>query len=394
MARVGSVNRSTVVCRRFGRSGGFSLRRRDDLAGLILTATGLVAVLPEGVRAERWPEYQLQGSFQLPVGADVFDVLGDGRIVALVDDSVHLESALRSRSFGLYGVLPDAPPLEFPSFVRVSPDGLLIAVGDGFGQVGVFNIAPLTGRWISAAHYDAEWFDNRHLILTGGVGGSVSVLDTQSPDALNPVNPTIVVNKGIPGGIAFDSDFNLFTGNGFSDSGPIQTGDIMRFSSAAWMAIWTGGTPLDFITDGTLVVNVLSAASLGFDPRGNLYAGGGDFLAGTELDFTAVVRSSSLLDAASGNGPVNVENPSDVQRLDPDLPNDFDFYSVTFNPVTQELYVQNFGDSTTYRYVNVEIVPTASAWGLFAFTLLLITSGSLMLRLEARRRLALGSVIV
>ncbi len=386
MDHVKATGRFAVVSREFGgtRSAAHEGRRYFGSGFLLVFASLLV--LPEGVRAGTWPEYQSQGSFQLPIGADIFDVLRDGRIIVLVNENVHVESAVRSRSFGLHGVLPDAPPLEFPSFLRVSPDGLLIAVGDGVGQVGVFNIASLTGRWINAAHYEAEWFDNRHLTLTGAVGGSVTLLDTQSPDAMNPTNATIIVNKGIPGGVAFDADFNLFTGNGFSDSGPILTGDIKRFSNAAWMSAWSGGTPLNFISDGILVVNVLSAASLGFDPRGNLHAGGGDFLAGTELDFAAVVRSSALFDAVNGMGPVDVDDPDRVQRLDPDVPNDFDFYSVTFNVVTQEMYVQNFGESTAYAYVNVAIVPAASAWGLLAFSLLLITSGSLLVRTEERRR--------
>lgn len=343
-------------------------------------------VLPGGSRAETWPEYQPQPSFQLPSGADVFDVLVDGRIVVLVNHDVYLEDALRSRSFTLLGSLPDAPPLEFPSFVRISPSGTQLATGDGLGQVGVFSWPALTGRWFAAAHYEAEWFDDRHLLLTGGGGGSVSVLDTQSPDETNPVNPTIIVNKGIPGGATFDGDGNLFVGNGFSDSGPIQTGDIKRFPFAEWTTAWTGGPPLDFVSDGVLVVNVLSAASLGFDARGNLHVGGGDFLGGTEVDFAAVVRSTALFDAAKGKTPVDVADPALVQRLDPDAPNEFDFYSVTFNPVTRELYVQNFGDPTCYPYLNVSMVPAASTWGLLAMSLLLLSVGSIRLRTDPRRR--------
>lgn len=352
----------------------------NRLVAVVLTACW-VAAGDKAVMAGTGSGYQQISSFQLPTGTDVFDVLGDGRIIALVDDAVFVETAALSRTFSSPGTLPAAPPITFPAFIRVSPSGAKFAVGDNTGLVGVFNTVTLAGGWFNAAHFEAEWFDDIHLALSGALGGSVSLLDTQSSDPLNPVNPIVIVNKGVPGGITFDTEGNLYTGNGFSDSGPIQTGDIKQFSRAAWMIAWTGGPPLSFVSDGILVVNVLSAASLGFDSVGNLHVGGGDFVGGgAEIDTVAVVQASALLDALQGMGPVDADDPGKVQRLDPDALDDFNFYSVTFNPATQELIVQSFGANTAFAFVNPDGIPAVSQWGLLTLSLLLTIGGTLLLR--------------
>ena len=60
----------------------------------------------------------------------------------------------------------------------------------------------------------------------------------------------------------------------------VDTGWIKAFEPADWMAPLTGGDPVDFEAEQTLIADLLSAASLGFDGEGDLYVGGGDLYGG------------------------------------------------------------------------------------------------------------------
>jgi len=342
------------------------------------------------VWADGFPGYQYLHAFNLPAGASVFDVLNDGRLILLVGADVHVEAAAGSHDFAQAGTLPAA---DFPSFgaafIRLSPNGSRIAVGNNGGssfsnyQVGIFDADTLAGVWFVAGHFDAEWIDNSRLALTAGdfVNPSVvTVLDTTSPNPLVPVNITIVDNiGGASGGIAFDSEGNLYTGNGFQTSGPSGTGAVMAFPRASWMGALGGGPPLDFETDGVLIVDVLSASPLAFDGNGNLIVGGGDFSSGTDYDFVALIRASAVTDALNGGGAVDPVNPAELWRLDPDPANDFNFYSATSDPTLHRLYVRD-GGGPIHSYVDVSAIPALSQWGLTSMILLLMTAGTLIIR--------------
>ena len=58
-----------------------------------------IMLLPVQVRADAFDQYKLLGSFELPLGADVFEVLNDGRLVVLMNADVFLEEGFRSRTF-------------------------------------------------------------------------------------------------------------------------------------------------------------------------------------------------------------------------------------------------------------------------------------------------------
>ncbi|MFH1107776.1 MAG: IPTL-CTERM sorting domain-containing protein [Planctomycetota bacterium] len=312
-------------------------------------------------------------------------------MIVLVGDDVYVETAADSRSFAQTGTLPAA---DFPSFgaafIRVSPDGTQIAVGNNGGtsfsnyQVGVFDVNSLMGNWFAANHFDAEWIDSAHIALTAGdfVNPSVvTVLDTTSAHPPSPTNTTIIDNiGGASGGIAFDSAGNLYTGNGFQTSGPSETGAVKAFLHAAWTAALTGGTPLDFEAGGVLVVDVLSASPLAFDRQGNLLVGGGDFSSSGDTDFVALVRASTVSSALSGMGPADSNNPEQVRRLDPDAANDFNYFSVNCDPALGRLYVHDSGSATLHTYMDVSIIPTLSQWGLASMTLLLLTAATLVIR--------------
>jgi hypothetical protein len=352
-------------------------------------AVGLCVATAGRAAGDAFSGYGYLGTIALPVGADVFDVLPDGRILVLVDAAVFVESSPGSGGFVAHGILPDAPPLEFPSFVRVSPDGTRVAVGDGFASVGVFSFPGLSGQWLSAAHYDGAWWNNTQLALSGGTGNSVTLLDTDSPDPDEPTNPAVIVNTGIAGGIAFDVSGNLFTGTGFG-SPPHQTGDVRGFPSASWISVLSGAEPLDFLADGLEVVDVLSAASLGFDVEGNLHIGGGDFFGVGDLGFVALVRAVSVAASMNGDGPANTGDSEVVRLLDPQPENSFEFYSITYDPVRQRLLLQDFGDPRLHVYANFEPIPAVSVPAMIAA--LLATAGAGAVVLERLRRT--GSVAV
>jgi hypothetical protein len=404
----------------------------------VVFVVGLGAVGPGSVRAVRaaaFGGYGLVDHFLFPDGSGPFDVLADGRLITLAGADVYVESAPRSRSFTLLGALPDADIASFgAAFVRVSPDGTRFAVGNNGGtamsvavdqaleqaarggrrdavrvgsstmdraqrarrllasraaelagtgtfEVGVFALSGLSGEWFAAGHFDAEWIDDRHLAIAGGDFGSpavVTALDTESVDPADPVNPIIIDNiGGASGGVAFDEAGNLFTGNGFSTIGPSGTGVVKAFADSDWMAAMSGGTPPDFENDGTVIVDVLSASPLDFDGEGNLLIGGGDFFGSGEGDFAAIVRSAVVSAALSGSGPADVNDPTNVRRLDPDLSSEFNFYSVRYNEVTGEMYVR---DGRVFAYQDVMGVPAASSWGLTVMALAMLAAGTLAVR--------------
>jgi hypothetical protein len=325
--------------------------------GIALTCLG---GLTAPASADDFSAYQLDRSFGLPSGVSSFDVLGDGRVVAMVNAEVMVETAVGAGTFASAGVLAGAdvsPGSYATAFVRVSPDGTRFAVGNNGGssfgnpRVGIFSASTLVGDWFPASHYDAAWIDNQHLALTAGVFGNpgvVTALDTSSTPS-SPTNVTLVDNiGGASSGIAFDDAGNLYTANGFDGAGASDTGWVKAISAATWQSALSGGTAADFELDGTLIVDALSGGALGFDADDNLHIGGSDLFGSGQGNFGALVRNTSVAGALGGN-VADVQNPSDVRQFDPDTANAFNVYDVNFNDVTGELYFRE--GETVYSYV-------------------------------------------
>ena len=133
----------------------------------------------------------------------------------------------------------------------------------------------------------------------------LSLIDWSDP--ADPINPTLVTNiGGYSAGITFDTAGNLYAGNGFDAAGPSDTGWIKAFPFSAWAPALTGGPPADFEASGTLIADLLSASTLGFDAEGNLHVGGGDLYGGSDdNDYAGLVRSTSVAAALSGGGPAD-----------------------------------------------------------------------------------------
>ncbi|MCB9849846.1 MAG: PEP-CTERM sorting domain-containing protein [Phycisphaerales bacterium] len=368
--------------KRVTRARGGALRGwQFAIAGCALAAASVT------VRADAFSAYSLDRVFTLPSGASSFDVLADGRVVAMVNAEVYAETAIGSGTYASLGTLPGAdvsPGSYATAFVRVSPDGSRIAVGNNGGasfgnyQVGVFDLGGLSGDWFSANHYEAEWIDNQYLAMTAGAFGNPSAvvaLDTSSTPA-SPTSATLVDNiGGGTSGITFDGAGNLYTGNGFDGAGASDTGWVKAFSLTDWQPALSGGAAVDFEVSGALIVDVLSAGALGFDAEGNLHVGGSDLFGSGERDFAALVRANAVANALGGGGAAVVSDPLQVRQFDPDALNDFNFYGVDFNSVTGEFYVRE--GETIYSYV----VPEPG-------TLLLLLVGAAITR---RRRLGLAA---
>lgn len=337
------------------------------MKGLCLLKCCLGIVCLTGVLGTSWAsisDYSYQGSFTIPSADGLrYDALPDGRLVALNGAELLVETGVGTRTFGSLGMLPgaDLPSNEFgyggAAFLSVSPDGTKLAVGNGGGasfgnyQVGVFPLGSLaSGTWFSADNYDASWYDNTQLAVTAGAlaATNVSLLDTTSPNPASPsVTPLVSNIGGASSGIAFDSAGNLYTGNGFQFSGPSGTGAIKAFA-AAEVAAAIGGSVIDFENTGTLVADVLSASSLGFDSEGNLFAGGGDFFGGSgDIGYAGLIDSAAVADALAGNGAIDVLDPSELRRLDPEGSSSVS-YDVMFSGTTGELYLRDGG--TVYVY--------------------------------------------
>jgi hypothetical protein len=297
-------------------------------------------------------DYVQRQGFDFPSPGGPADVQSDGRILVLSGATVFRETMPGSHIFVSLGNLPDADLNEFgASFLKISPDGDRIVVGNNGGtsfshfQVGVFAIPLLTGTWFDAASFQAAWINNRFVALTAGTFGSPSIVtafDTFSGDPAHPSNRTIIDNiGGASGGIAFDKHENLYTGNGFAISGPSTTGTVKAFQHADWRAALHGGSPVNFETQGTAIVTVLSTAPLDFDASGNLFVGGADF-GGGDINFAAFISRAAVRSALGGNGPVNTSDPAQMRKVDPD-PAANSVYNVIINQKRDEVYLVSSG---------------------------------------------------
>jgi hypothetical protein len=376
--------------------------RLVGLWGLIGVVVVFPGFSPSEVRADAFATYAFVGSFELPEGNAVFDVLPDGRIIVLVvtdhGEGVYthelcVESTLGSREFTECDPLPgEDTDMAAPAFIRVSPDGTKLAVGNNGGvnwdnyQVAIVDLIAITAEWFPIRHWDAEWYDDTRLAITADTlssTGIVSVFDISLPLGEDPQNPVeVIVNiGGASAGVTFDTLGNLYTGNGLQYGGPSGTGLVKVFENDAWMPVLGGAEALDFEGVYTEVVDILSAASLGFDSEGSLHVGGGDFSGGPDdFDCAALVRSSAVAGALAGQGPADPDDLEAVRRFDPDWANTSNFYVVNYNPVTSELYMVDFWATTVYAYAPPRTIPAVSQWGLVVMVLSVITLATLIYR--------------
>lgn len=350
----------------YRRRTGQDSERNEMMKKLLLTFA-VFSLFATVALAGAFENYTITGSFTRP-DADAYDVLNDGRIIALDGANVYTETAIGSHSFTQVATLTgmDCGGYYGSSFLRVSPDGTKFAVGNNGGatwsnfEVGVFNVAGLSGNVSGAVysginHYDAEWADNTNLLITTGSIGSnsgVTALDTTSSTS-TPVNPTVINNiVGASGGVTVDSAGRLYTGNAYDNApGGSDTGWIKAFDNTSWRDAITNSTPIDFEASGTQVVDLLSCASLGFDNDGNFFVGGGDAFSGSgDHNYAALVNADALADVLAGTGPIiDPTSPeADLRKFDPEpLVSNYSWYW-NYNSTSEELYLTKFDCDTVW----------------------------------------------
>lgn len=350
----------------------------------------LLTVIAPQARADAFEAYRRIGDFNLPAGTAAFDVLPDGRLVAITGSTIHVETAVRSRLFAVLGALDGSDIPSFgAAFLRVSPDGTRVAIGNNGGalgnnsRVGIYSFPGLVGQWFAAAHFDAEWADDDRLAISHGdfVDPSVvSILNVNSSDTENP--QFLIVINGIGGasaGVAFDASGNLFTGNGFAFDGPSGTGTVKAFTAADWEDAYANQIATAFESGGQFILDVLSASPLAFDHEGNLVVAGGDFNEVGQSDFVGIARAAVVTGAATGVIPVDINDPAELRRIDPDTNNNSNFYTVVANAPLAELYVRDFGSQTVHVYLDTTNIPASSDWGLLCLALACLCAGSVVL---------------
>ncbi len=305
-------------------------------------------------------DYKLNSTFELPVVGQaafpIFDVLGDGRIIATDGIWVYVETNCGSRSFSPLKNLGE----NYSAYIRVSPSGNRVAV-EKSGTVVIFDVQTPDEEMVYSlgGGFDAEWSDLVRLAITGTSDG-VIVLDTNNGDK----KIAIANIGGLPGGVTFDRNQTLFCGNGGDRQvGGSQTGWIKAFSKTAWEQAIVSNTPIDFEQNGVLVADLLSCAYLGFDKYENMYVGGGvafgtsgDIGKGGEVSssdrgYACLISAEALHKSLNDGSPVTRESPPHkVQKFDPD-PAANSWYFLNANKVTGEFYLKLYGENITSVYV-------------------------------------------
>lgn len=316
-------------------------------AALALTA---VAVLAAPAAADL-PEYHLVGSFAVPLQASAggaWDIMPDGRIAVMDGGQILVQDALNASTYSALGSVDAGVISSFgASFLRFSPDGSRLAIGDNnFGSSASVLIvdtaalspagpAPYTS--VVAANLDAAWADNNTLFVNGF--GATSHLSRIDADALTATMVIDGIGQG-SGGIVIDGT-HVYQAIGFdTSSGGEPTGQVRAFALADLLST---DIAVDY-ANGIAVADALSGSPLGLDAFGNLLIGGGDFFAGSnDFGYAAVVDGDAILLALAGAGMA----PDEAElRLSPAGANAA--YSIAYNRATDELLV--IAEGTAYRY--------------------------------------------
>lgn len=322
------------------------------------------------------PNYALVGSFPLPrsssfVPADPFDVLPDGRIVQMRGEDLWLQTAVNAGTYARVGSLPaGAVSAIGPSFIKVSPDGSRLAVGDNnftpasqvvhvLDLASLDPLAPTTPSVsVPALNFDGHWTSNGSLVVTGGdffVGSSVV---TRIDLGLAPAATVVIDGIGSGSGGITTIGSTLYVGVGFG-FGATPSGQVRSFDLAS-IATSTAATSF---TSAPVLTQTLSAFPLRADGLGNLLIGGGDSFA-----------SPPLLGYAAVMDPADPANPLLLSPAGPDA-----LYSIDFNPFTNELLV--IADGVAYRYA----VPAPGAIAMALIAAPLIRPRRTAARAEHRR---------
>ncbi|MGP1273585.1 MAG: YncE family protein [Phycisphaerales bacterium] len=202
-------------------------------------------------------------TFALPGGA--FDVLADGRLLSISPaGEVLIQSSVNSSSYITTNELAAPNASGFgASFLRVSPDGSRVAIGNNEFNAGnavlVYDFAEFTlglglGNpvlpevTITTPNFDADWADSGTLFVTGANSATFTPIVNRL-DVSSGTSETVIAPAGVfSGGVAVEGD-TLLVGDG-------QSGQVRAFDTATFPPL-----PLAF-SDGDLVGSSTSASSI------------------------------------------------------------------------------------------------------------------------------------
>jgi hypothetical protein len=304
--------------------------------GAALAVLGLTPIAGASI-----PAYSSVGAFSLPSTSSVFDVAADGRVLALTESGAIQRQAFPGAStYTPLGSIPGGLiPSYGPGFVKISPDGAHLAIGDN-GSANQMWIVPTAGlttagptpvQTIGVSNFDAAWSTAGRLYVSGFAGSAPGLFRIDiTPSAVT----TVVSNIGDgSGGVAVRAG-RIYTSIGYDPApGEPNKGLTRSFGQAA---LDGANSPVAFST-GTFAAQANSGSSLGFDTGGNLIL--------------------------AGDGGVSVFDLATSQRYDLPGLSAGGFYSAVFDGVAGEILVRSYGSDTVVRY---GIVPGPAAAGLMA----------------------------
>ncbi len=299
------------------------------------------------------PFFENTGSQTMP--GDTFAVQHDGRLLAIDGSAILRETAVHSQAFDIVGIIPDGLIAPWgASFLEISPDGEHILIGDNNfngANVLLINTVDLIGGELSPIvmlheNFNADWVTTNQIAISYGnpttFMGEVAILDITTG-----VSTVVIHIDGAAGGVVVDGNLNVLAGNGwdFDPNNGSDVGDVKVFDGARIQDIISNaGAPFEFASEGTLVLNRLSAAGLHFDSTGNLFVGGSN---PNEGDFFAIADDNAVATAIAGGQPV----PTDSFFVDDPVGAPDTFYAAAeFNDTTGQWFV-NGGDGTLYLYL-------------------------------------------
>ena len=278
----------------------------------------------------------------------------EGRLIAATGKNIYLQRTYGSSEWDLVATVHSTMD---PSFIHVSPDGSMIALGAGYTaplaiiDTEALSVANPPLLWDSSNNpaagvtlftkvnfYDGDWADNRYCVINGGswpegcegppydpeecdfVSG-VGVVDTQHADPANYEGDLLI--KSIPGASAdvdVDAAGNLTTGIGYGSA----TGELRIWSSSEWDPA-NPPVPALVYTDNTKTLltgssgGPLSAGYLGTDADGNFTVGGGNYFGSPQdIGYAALINNSVVTRVLGGGAAVDTSNTDEWKALQPD----------------------------------------------------------------------------
>lgn len=225
--------------------------------------------------------------------APLVECLADGRMVLIEGNSdtqieIALESGAKTREFTFITAIEGTSGTwNFASFAEVVDDNaIIVGCGDKIYRVdlvtGAVDTIAVVNNYDGMIDGDLLYYTVAETDpVTWESIGYVRTIDLSDPD---PGSTQTDLVSGIPGasaGICLDANKNIYTGNGYSNSGIDETGLIKRFSPEDLPEVWASGS---------FVADILSAGSLIWDDKGILLVGGGDLYgdSGDKNNFAAV----------------------------------------------------------------------------------------------------------